>query len=67
MLLLPLSISATFEEGLMAQETGPVIRTISYSCCLLPEVGDLDLSGSVDITDIAVLIDSRFLTLPPCP
>jgi len=40
------------------------------SCCLPPTVGDIDQSGGVDITDIAVLIDNQFLTLSPlsaCP
>jgi len=32
-------------------------------CCIPPTVGDVDQSGTVDITDISVLIDNQFLTL----
>lgn len=34
-------------------------------CCLPPTVGDVDQSGSVDITDLQVMIDHQFLTLAP--
>ncbi|MCP4684091.1 MAG: hypothetical protein GY867_01465 [bacterium] len=34
-------------------------------CCLPPSKGDIDQSGSVDITDLQVFIDHQFLTLQP--
>jgi hypothetical protein len=34
-------------------------------CCLPPTVGDLDQNETVDITDIAIMIDNQFLTLAP--
>jgi hypothetical protein len=40
-------------------------REESSTCCLAPSVGDCDQSGSVDISDISVLIDNQFLTLTP--
>jgi len=39
--------------------------SLVMGCCLPPTVGDIDLSGAVDITDISVLIDNQFLTLTP--
>jgi len=54
-----------YNEWIMAPETGEVLRTISYGCCIPPDVGDVDLSGVVDITDISILIDNQFLTLTP--
>ncbi len=54
-----------YNEWLMAPETGPVIRTITFGCCIPLTVGDIDQSGGVDITDISVLIDNQFLTLTP--
>ena len=38
-------------------------------CCLPPTVGDVDQSGTVDISDIQMLIDNQFLSLAPlgCP
>jgi len=35
------------------------------ACCLPPTVGDIDQSGTVDITDVQVLIDNQYLTLLP--
>ncbi len=35
------------------------------ACCMPPTVGDVDQSGTVDITDISILIDNQFLTLTP--
>ena len=37
----------------------------NVGCCLPPIVGDVNLSGDVDITDLQVLIDHEFLTLRP--
>jgi hypothetical protein len=34
-------------------------------CCIPPTVSDVNQSGSVDITDISVMIDHQFLTLTP--
>ncbi len=34
-------------------------------CCIPTTVGDVDLSGGVDITDVSVLVDNQFLTLTP--
>ncbi len=36
-----------------------------FGCCAPPSPGDVDISGSVDISDIAMLIDNQFLTLTP--
>ncbi len=38
---------------------------LCLSCCSPPTVGDVDLSGIVDITDVSVLIDNQFLSLAP--
>lgn len=40
------------------------VTTITSSCCV-GNVGDVDLSGLVDITDISILVDNQFLTLTP--
>ncbi|MCP4684090.1 MAG: hypothetical protein GY867_01460 [bacterium] len=43
---------------------GPHCFTI-YNCCQGPTVGDMDMSGVVDVTDIQVIIDNQFLSLTP--
>jgi len=40
------------------------VTTITSSCCV-GDVGDVDMSGGVDITDISILVDNQFLTLTP--
>jgi len=42
------------------------LRLLEEWCCD-GWVGDVDLSGAVDITDISVMIDNMFLTLTPLP
>lgn len=58
-----------YEEKLVsyAGEYQPEVAggSLSLGCCLPPGVGDCDQSGSVDITDISILIDNQFLSLTP--
>ncbi len=48
-----------------ADRDGDGIGDACDGCCIAPTVGDIDQSGGVDITDIAVLVDNQFLTLTP--
>jgi len=43
--------------------------SLSFSpfCCRPPTVGDTDMSGEVDITDLQLLLDNLFLTMAPLP
>jgi len=55
-----------FNPWLMAPETGPVLRTINYGCCV-GRVGDANNSGQDDPTigDISSLIDFLFISQSP--
>ncbi len=48
-----------------ADTDGDSIGDACDNCCIPLTVGDVDQSGGVDITDVAVLIDNQFLTLTP--
>jgi hypothetical protein len=42
------------------------VRNLSGGCCCFPPTsGDIDQNFTIDITDIALLIDNQFLTLTP--
>jgi PKD repeat protein len=52
-----------YNPWLMAPEAGPVVRTISYGCCL-GHVGDANGSGddAPTIGDISTMIDAKFIS-----
>ncbi len=47
----------------------PEASNAGSTCCTGSSIGDADCSGTVDITDVQVLVDHLFLTLTPlcCP
>jgi len=55
-----------YNEWLMGPEDGPLIRTISYGCCIPPSVGDLDQGGgdlgfNYDGADLSAMINGLFI------
>lgn len=59
------TVDATTPGGAFTLESKNGFLSLDVGCCLAPSVGDCDQSGSVDITDISVLIDNQFLSLTP--
>lgn len=59
------TVDATTPGGSFTLESENGFLSLDIGCCIPPTVGDVDQSGSVDITDISVLIDNQFLTLTP--
>lgn len=63
------STIGSYSEKLVsyAGEYSPTVLAgaLSLGCCMPPTIGDCDQSGSVDITDISILIDNQFLSLTP--
>lgn len=59
------TVDATTPGGSFTLESEDGFLSLDNGCCLPPTVGDVDQSGSVDITDISVFIDNQFLTLTP--
>ncbi len=59
------TVDVTTPGGSFVLESENGFLSLDNGCCLPPTVGDVDQSGTVDITDVSVLIDNQFLSLTP--
>ncbi|RKX26033.1 MAG: hypothetical protein DRP45_04535 [Candidatus Zixiibacteriota bacterium] len=55
-----------YNEWLQGPKDGPVVRMISYGCCIPPSVGDLDQGGgdlgfNYDGADLSIMINGLFI------
>ncbi len=53
------------DEWTVFESPTPGFANTGVSCCSGATIGDIDCSGTVDITDVQVLLDHLFLTLAP--